>query len=187
MNLKATRLEIPELLLLEPRVFSDTRGFFLETYHRQKYVDLGVDVTFVQDNHSFSKKDTLRGLHYQLKHAQAKLVYVVRGEVYDIAVDIRRGSPTFGKWVAVILSSENKRQLYVPPGFAHGFCVTSETADVLYKCSDFYSPEDECGISWSDPTLAIPWPTKSPLLSPKDSTYPTLALAAPDQLPSFTA
>lgn len=174
MSLKTTRLEIPDLLLIEPRVFSDDRGFFLETYHRQKYEDCGITAAFVQDNHSYSRKNTVRGLHYQRNHPQGKLVYVLRGEIFDIAVDIRRSSPTFGKWVSVILNSEQKKQLYVPPGFAHGFCVTSETADVLYKCTDVYHPQDEYGVLWSDPRLGIPWPTNAPLLSQKDSQYPAL-------------
>lgn len=185
MTIKTTPLEIPDLLLIEPHVFTDDRGFFLETYHGRKYQTAGIDAVFIQDNHSFSRKETLRGLHYQLKQPQGKLVFVVHGEVYDIAVDIRRGSATFGKWVSVTLNSENKRQLYVPPGFAHGFCVISETADVIYKCTDFYHPQDEYGVLWSDPALAIPWPSVAPRLSPKDSRYPTLAEIPPARLPTL--
>ncbi len=160
--------ELPEVLLVEPEVFQDSRGFFFETYHARKYREAGIAVTFVQDNHSRSIRGTLRGLHAQLRHPQAKLVRVIEGEIFDVAVDIRRGSPAFGRWIAVTLSSENRRQCYVPPGFAHGFCVLSERADVEYKCSDFYDATDELVIAWNDPDLAIHWPTAEPLLSPRD-------------------
>ncbi len=140
--------ELPGVLLIQPRVWRDDRGFFLETYHAAKFAQLGVQDTFVQDNHSLSTRDTLRGLHYQLQHAQAKLCRVVRGEVLDVAVDIRRGSPTFGRWISALLSDQNKRQIYIPRGFAHGFVVLSEEAEFLYKCSDFYDPESERGIHW---------------------------------------
>ena len=172
--MKITEKSIPGVLLIEPDVFKDDRGFFLETFHKDKYADLGFHKVFVQDNHSHSERGTLRGLHYQLKHPQAKLVYVVRGEIFDIAVDIRQGSPTFGRWTRSILSEENKHQLFIPEGFAHGFCVLSQTADVMYKCTDLYAPKDEYGIIWSDPTLAIDWPIDSPNLSEKDSRYPEL-------------
>lgn len=163
------------VILIEPDVFRDARGLFLETYHARKYAEGGIPEPFVQDNYSLSVQGTLRGLHYQLHHAQGKLVAVVEGAVFDVAVDIRRGSPTFGQWVGVELSAENKRQLYVPPGFAHGFCVTSATAGVTYKVTDFYAPQDERGILWSDPAIGIRWPVARPLLSPKDQAYKPLA------------
>jgi len=171
--------------LVEPAVFPDERGFFLETYHRQKYRDQGIKVPFVQDNHSHSRQHVLRGLHYQLHHAQDKLVYALSGAIFDVAVDIRRGSPTFGRWFGAELSAENHRQLFVPQGFAHGFCVLSETADVLYKCSDFYSPEHEYGLLWSDPDLAIQWPVEDPVLSAKDAGYPSLGEIPEAQLPVY--
>lgn len=174
--------ELPGVLFVEPRAFEDERGYFMETYHQRSFLEGGVACTFVQDNFSRSRKGTLRGLHYQLRHPQAKLVYVISGEVFDVAVDIRRGSPTFGKWVSAVLSGENHRQIFVPAGFAHGFCVISERADVVYKCTDFYAPGDEYGIHWSDPDLAIPWPVAEPLLSPKDAANPRLA-DVPEALP----
>ncbi len=159
------------VVLIEPDVFNDPRGYFLETYHAGKYAKGGIAGPFVQDNFSHSVRGTLRGLHYQLKRAQGKLVMALEGRIFDVAVDIRRGSPSFGQWVGVELSGENKRQLYIPPGFAHGFCVLSETADVLYKCTDVYSPAHERGIIWNDPTLAIDWPIAEPLVSQKDRGY----------------
>jgi len=156
------------ILVIEPTVFKDTRGFFFESYNYKRYVDHGIDVTFVQDNHSQSVRNTLRGLHYQVNPGQAKLVRVVVGEVFDVAVDIRFGSPTFGQWFGAILSAENKKQMYIPVGFAHGFCVISDVAEFEYKCSDYYSPENERGILWNDPDLAITWPVKEPILSEKD-------------------
>jgi dTDP-4-dehydrorhamnose 3,5-epimerase len=181
---KATALDIPGVLLIEPALFHDQRGLFCETYHAQRYADAGISERFVQDNFSRSVRGTLRGLHYQEPHAQGKLVMVVEGAVYDVVVDIRIGSPTFGTWQGVDLSSDNYRQLYIPPGCAHGFCVTSEQASVLYKCTEFYSPADERGIIWDDPALAISWPVTTPLLSPKDQAYGTLA-AMKDQLPPY--
>jgi dTDP-4-dehydrorhamnose 3,5-epimerase len=166
---------IPEVILVEPQVWRDQRGFFLETYHQGKFQDGGLPGTFVQDNHSYSVRGTLRGLHAQLRRPQGKLVRAVQGEVFDVAVDIRPGSPTFGRWVGEILSGENLRQLYVPPGFAHGFCVLSETAHVLYKCTDLYNREDEIGIAWNDPEIGIEWPVEDPLLSPRDLAAPKLA------------
>lgn len=163
--------EIPGVILVEPRVFRDERGFFLETYHLEKYRAGGIDVGFVQDNHSQSMKGTLRGLHAQLRRPQGKLIRVIEGEIHDVAVDIRRGSPTFGRHVAAVLSAENFRQLYLPPGFAHGFCVTSVIAQVQYKCTDFYDPASEISVLWSDPELGIEWPLEPgapPILSPKD-------------------
>jgi dTDP-4-dehydrorhamnose 3,5-epimerase len=166
--------EIPEVVVVEPEVFRDPRGFFLETFHEEKYRKGGIFGPFVQDNHSRSTRRTLRGLHAQLRRPQGKLVRAVRGEVFDVAVDIRRRSPTFGKWVSTVLSEENFRQIFVPPGFAHGFCVLSEIAEIEYKCTDFYFREDEVGIRWDDPALAIPWPIREPLLSPKDAALPLL-------------
>ena len=171
MPLSFKETDLPGVLIIEPAVFNDSRGFFLETYHYNKYSINGLDVRFVQDNHSHSIKGTLRGLHYQLKHSQGKLLYVIKGEIYDVAVDIRKDSPDFGKWVSTILSSENKKQFYVPPGFAHGFCVLSEEADVIYKCTDVYTPEDEYVIIWNDPDIGIDWPIATPVLSEKDSNY----------------
>ena len=172
MNVIPTSLE--GLLIIEPNVFGDARGYFFETYHQRRYQSAGLDTTFVQDNLSFSKKNTLRGLHFQITHPQTKLVQAVTGEIFDVAVDIRPESPTFGKWSSALLSEENKRQLFIPGGFAHGFCVLSESAHVAYKCSDYYSPGDEGGILWSDPAIAIDWPVKDPMLSDKDKQYPCL-------------
>ena len=150
MTLKFINKPLPGVLLIEPMVFSDERGFFMETYHAKKYAEAGIPGPFVQDNHSHSQRGTLRGLHYQLKNPQGKLVYAVKGEILDVAVDIRKGSPHFRRWTGNLLSEQNKRQLYIPEGFAHGFCVLSETADVIYKCTDFYAPGDEYGIFWAD-------------------------------------
>ncbi len=155
----------------------------METYHRRRFAEAGLDAQLVQDNHSHSLRGTLRGLHFQHPHGQVKLLRVVRGEVFDACVDVRRGSPTFGQAYWTVLSEENRRQLWVPSGFAHGFCVLSETADLVYKTSDYYSPEDERGISWDDPTLGIPWPVDRPLLSPRDARLPRLAAA--EGLPPF--
>ncbi|MBI5142217.1 MAG: dTDP-4-dehydrorhamnose 3,5-epimerase [Nitrospirae bacterium] len=176
---------LPGVLIVEPAVYRDSRGFFLEMWQQTRYVDGGIDAVFVQDNHSRSSYGVLRGLHYQLRHPQGKLIYVVSGEIFDVAVDIRRGSPTFGKWVGVVLSGENKRQLYVPEGFAHGFCVMSETVDVMYKCTDYYSPKDECGVKWDDPSLGIKWPVDSPVLSGKDELNPLLSDIPSERLPHY--
>ena len=181
MTLKCTEKSIPGVLLIEPMVFEDDRGFFLETYHEKKYPEAGIDKPFVQDNHSHSCRGTLRGLHYQLKHPQGKLVYVIRGEIFDVAVDIRRGSTTFGQWTGTILSEKNKHQLFIPEGFAHGLCVISETADVLYKCTDLYAPGDEYGILWSDPVIGVDWPVENPVLSEKDAESPRL-MDVPEEL-----
>jgi dTDP-4-dehydrorhamnose 3,5-epimerase len=167
--------ELPEVLLLEPVVFRDARGFFLETYHQAKYAALGLTLPFVQDNHSRSGQGTLRGLHAQRKRPQGKLVRAVRGEIWDVAVDIRRGSPTFGKWASATLSEDNFRQLWVPPGFAHGFCVLSEIAEVEYKCTALYDRDDEIGVRWDDPDLGIEWPVVKPTLSGKDLALPLLS------------
>lgn len=174
------------VILIEIDVFPDPRGFFLEICHAKKYADGGIAGPFVQSNFSKSVRGTLRGLHYQIKHAQGKLVSVVEGRVFDVAVDIRRGSPTFGKWFGTELSVENRRQLYIPVGFAHGFCVLSETAGMVYNCTDFYSSQDERGIIWNDPTLGIAWPVAHPLLSTKDQAYKTLAEMA-GELPVYGA
>lgn len=168
------------VLIIEPDIFEDSRGFFLETWQKERYQSGGVDANFVQDNHSRSKKGVVRGLHYQLRHPQAKLVYAVRGTIFDVAVDIRRGSPTFGQWTGVILSDENRRQLFIPAGFAHGFSVLSDVADVTYKCSDLYTPGDEYGIIYNDPDINIDWHFNSDasltqaLVSDKDKGYPRL-------------
>lgn len=173
--MEVKRYPIEGLVLLTPKVFGDHRGFFMETYNKQSFADAGITLEFVQDNHSKSHKGILRGLHYQVKHPQAKLVRCLQGEIYDVAVDIRPGSPTFGQWVGEILSSENKRQLMVPMGFAHGFQVLSETAEVAYKCNNLYSPANERGICYNDPDLAISWPGGSDVvLSEKDTRNPCL-------------
>ena len=177
--MKATPLEIPEVILFEPKVFGDERGFFFESFNQRQFeAAVGRAPTFVQDNHSRSAKGVLRGLHYQIRQPQGKLVRVVQGEVFDVAVDIRRSSPTFGKWVGVVLSAENKSQLWVPEGFAHGFVVLSETAEFLYKTTDYYAPEHERSILWEDKALGIEWPiTDSPMLSAKDAQAAMLATA----------
>ena len=172
--MKVIETEIPGVLILEPQVFKDGRGFFMETYQKQKYEKAGITASFVQDNLSFSQKNTLRGLHYQYPHGQENLVQVLQGSVLDVAVDIRRGSPSFGKWVSVELSDTNKRQFFIPSGYAHGFIVLTETATFNYKCSDFYSPADEQGIIFSDPDLDIHWPSGEYILSEKDTQYPCL-------------
>ncbi len=157
------------LLIIEPKVFGDARGFFLETWNQQRYAEAGLDAAFVQDNISFSRKGILRGLHFQNPKPQGKLLQVLQGEVFDVAVDIRRSSPTFGKWHGLVLSSENKRQFYIPSGFAHGFLVLSETALFHYKCTDFYSPRDEMALRWDDPDIGIEWPLTEPLVSERDA------------------
>jgi dTDP-4-dehydrorhamnose 3,5-epimerase len=173
--METIKTSIPEVIVFAPPVFSDSRGYFLETYQLQKYAELGISKPFVQDNQSYSTKNVLRGLHFQLKHPQAKLVRVTQGEVFDVAIDIRRNSPTFGKWHGEILSAENKKQMYIPENFAHGFCVLSDGAEFLYKCTDFYVPGDESGLIWNDPQLAIEWPIDLPILSAKDAVLPKLA------------
>jgi dTDP-4-dehydrorhamnose 3,5-epimerase len=176
-----TRLEIPDVILVEALAFPDGRGFFRETYKRSEFAANGIVESFAQDNHSRSRRGVLRGLHYQKRAAaQAKLVGVARGEIFDVAVDIRRSSPTYGRWVAERLSAENHRFLFVPAGFAHGFVVLSDEADVVYKASAEYSRELERGIIWNDPALAIPWPVEDPLLSPQDRRHPPLAEADND-------
>lgn len=178
---------LPEVLVVTPDVYRDARGYFLETYHAGKYRAAGIAATFVQDNLSRSTRGTLRGLHAQGRRPQGKLIRVVEGEIFDVAVDIRRGSPTFGRWVAVQIAAESFRQCYVPPGFAHGFCVLSDVAVVEYKCTELYDPSDEFTVMWNDPDLAIQWPIGEPTLSPKDRGAPRLsdilALLPPDGKP----
>ena len=174
MNVIQTKLK--DCVIIEPKVFGDHRGFFLETFQAERYREMaGITLPFVQDNHSRSAKGVLRGLHFQKTKPQGKLVRVVSGEVYDVAVDIRQDSPSFGQWEGVLLSEENKRQFWVPPGFAHGFVVLSDTADFEYKCTDYYDPGDEGSLIWNDPVLAITWPLNNPTLSDKDSKAPTFA------------
>jgi dTDP-4-dehydrorhamnose 3,5-epimerase len=177
---------IADVKLIEPKCFGDARGFFLETFSAQRYPDAGINVSFVQDNHSRSTQGVLRGLHYQLIHPQGKLVSVTRGEVLDVAVDIRVGSPTFGQWYGAVLNDENHRQMYVPPGLAHGFVVLSDTVDFIYKCTDYYHPEDEKGLLWNDPAIGVDWQIDQPLLSEKDNKNKTLAeLQACNELPIY--
>ena len=170
---KFQETEIEGVFIIEPTVFGDDRGYFMETYHEREFREAGIDANFVQDNQSKSRKGVLRGLHYQKQYPQAKLVRVLSGEVFDVAVDVREGSKTYGKWVGVVLTGENKKQMFIPKGLAHGFLVLSETAEFSYKCDDFYHPEDEVGIRWDDPTLAVEWPQTgiAPILSQKDLSY----------------
>jgi dTDP-4-dehydrorhamnose 3,5-epimerase len=184
-NLQIIETSLPGVVLIQPRVFGDARGFFMETYRENVLAAAGIRESFVQDNHSRSARGVLRGLHYQLRRPQAKLCRVARGEVLDIAVDIRVGSPHFGKWVGVVLSEENHTQIYIPQGFAHGFVVRSESADFLYKCSDYFDASDDRGVLWNDPALGIDWGERSPIISEKDQRYLPLARIAQDQLPRF--
>lgn len=175
MAFKFTKTDIEGVFIIEPKVFGDNRGYFMETYNENEFKETGLNYVFVQDNQSKSKAGVLRGLHFQKTHPQAKLVRVLEGEVFDVAVDLRKGSKTYGKWVGVILSEENKKQFMIPRGFAHGFVVLSETATFAYKCDEFYHPEDEGGIMWNDPEVGIDWPYKGEiLLSEKDKKHPTL-------------
>ena len=185
--MKIVDTSLPGVKIVEPDVLGDKRGFFFESYHKEKFAELGITCDFVQDNHSKSSKGILRGFHYQLKHPQAKLIRVVSGEVMDVAVDIRRGSPNFGKWVCDILSAENKKQLFIPCGFAHGFLVLSETAEVLYKCDEFYHKEDEYGIAWNDPVIGIEWKVEKPVLSDRDMKNPFLSKIEPGNLPGYSS
>ncbi len=169
------KTDIDGLVIIEPDVHRDARGYFLETYHAEKYRDGGIDAVFVQNNQSKSVKNTLRGLHGQWRHPQGKLVRVIEGEIYDVALDLRRGSPSFGRHMAAMLSAENFRQFFIPPGFAHGFCVLSDVAQIEYKCTDFYRPDDEFTIAWNDPAIGISWPVSEPLLSERDRNAPLLA------------
>ncbi len=183
MNLEKLETPLPGVWELRPKVFSDSRGFFMETYHHQRYAELGIRDTFVQDNHSSSQKGTLRGLHYQLRQPQAKLCRVVEGQALDVVVDIRKGSPTFGKWTSVVLSADLRNQLYFPAGFAHGFLALTERTQFLYKCSDYYAPGDEHGILWNDSDLKIDWMIDAPLLSDRDRQHPMLSQVPEDLLP----
>ena len=182
--MKVLGTAIPEVKLVEPRVFEDDRGFFLETFHAGRFAEHGLPSEFVQDNHSRSRRGVLRGLHYQLRRPQGKLVGVARGEIFDVAVDIRRGSPTFGRWAGAVLSESNHHMLWVPPGFAHGFFTLSDVADVIYKCTALYEPADDRGVLWSDPAIGIEWPGADPILSDKDRALRTLD-AAHDDLPEY--
>lgn len=175
------------MVLIKPDVFGDARGYFLESWNRRRYAEAGLDVEFVQDNQSLSRRGILRGLHFQNPHPQGKLVQVLLGEVFDVAVDIRLGSPTFGQWYGTVLSEANHHQLYVPEGFAHGFCVTSETALFAYKCTDFYDPAGEFSIRWDDPELGIEWPIEAPLLSAKDQAGRLLKDIPRESLPAWRA
>ncbi len=184
MKINATKL--PGVLIIEPRVFGDARGFFLETFHKQRYREYGIPgegLEFVQDNHSRSRRGVLRGLHFQLQNPQGKLVSAGTGAVFDVAADVNPDSETFGQWVGVELNEENHRQLWIPPGYAHGFCVLSDVADFQYKCTALYHPQSDAGVAWDDPDLAIDWPIASPLLSNKDLNLPKLSEAKRDRLP----
>jgi dTDP-4-dehydrorhamnose 3,5-epimerase len=172
--IKIKKARLDGILVLEPKVFQDNRGMFLESYSKRNYQEAGVREEFVQDNHSVSQKGTLRGLHYQAGKGQAKLVRVTQGEVFDVVVDIRKESPTFGQWEGIIISAENFKQVYIPVGFAHGFYVLSQRAEFLYKCSEYYSPKEERGVRWNDPDIAIDWPDENPILSDKDKCLPFL-------------
>lgn len=183
--MKVTQLAIPDVIRLEPRAFGDGRGWFLETWQSQRYAEQGLPTQFVQDNVSCSQRGVLRGLHYQHPHGQGKLVQVLKGEVYDVAVDIRVGSPTFGRYVGASLSEANHHQLYIPPGFAHGFCVVSKEAVFSYKCTDFYSPGSEGGVLWNDPEIGIEWPIREPVLSAKDEQFMPLREIPQERLPVY--
>ena len=180
--MRVTSTDIEGVRIIEPRIFDDQRGYFLETYHLNRYKSAGLFEAFVQDNLSHSVKNTLRGLHFQITRPQAKLIQVISGEIFDVAVDIRRASPTYARWTGVRLSEKNKRQMYIPRGFAHGFCVLSDSAHVFYKCSDFYDPKDEGGLLWSDPTIAIDWPVTQPIVSEKDARLPLIRDVRPEEL-----
>ncbi len=183
--MKRTETSLPGVCLIEPSVFEDDRGFFFESYHETKFAELGIRDRFVQDNHARSVRHTLRGLHYQVRHPQAKLCRVILGEVLDVVVDVRHGSPHFGKWESGILSAQNKLEMYVPAGFAHGYLVLSETAEFLYKCSDFYHPEYERGVLWNDPEIGITWGVQGPILSDKDRRNPPLSGISLKELPEY--
>ena len=180
--MNVTTCDLQGLLIIEPEVFGDSRGYFMESWNRQRYREAGLNFDFVQDNFSLSRRGTLRGLHFQNPLAQGKLVSVLQGDVFDVGVDIRRVSPTFGRWFGMTLSGENKRQFYLPPGFAHGFLVLSEMALFHYKCTDYYSPQDEQGFRWDDPDVGIEWPVENPLLSKRDAAAPRLNAIPPEKL-----
>ncbi|MCA3749546.1 MAG: dTDP-4-dehydrorhamnose 3,5-epimerase [Rubrobacter sp.] len=183
--MRVLETELPGVLVVEPQVFGDERGFFMESFNGRRYREAGLPEGFVQDNLSFSRRGVLRGLHFQHPQGQGKLVSVLRGEVFDVAVDVRRGSPTFGRWTGLSLSEENKRQLYIPPGFAHGFVVLSEAALFFYKCTEYYAPECERTVLWSDPEIGIDWPVGEPVLSEKDRAAPALREMPPGHLPRY--
>jgi dTDP-4-dehydrorhamnose 3,5-epimerase len=183
--MKRIETSLPGVYLLEPKLFEDRRGLFFESYHELKFSELGITDRFIQDNQALSVKHTLRGLHYQIDHPQAKLCRVLHGEVLDVAVDLRRGSPSFGRWESAILSAKNKRQMYVPKGFAHGYLVLSDTAEFLYKCSDFYYPEHERGVMWNDVEIGIDWGIDQPILSDKDLRNPDLCGIPAKDLPEY--
>lgn len=183
MNIIETTL--PGVIVIEPKVFTDSRGFFMETYQAERYQSAGIHDVFVQDNFSRSTKGVLRGLHYQVQQAQGKLIYVTRGIVFDVAVDIRKGSPTFGQYYSHILSEDNHRQMYIPAGFAHGFCVLTDVADFGYKCTDYYAPEHERAIQYNDPDIGVEWPVKDAVVSDKDKNAPALSRMSDDDLPVY--
>jgi dTDP-4-dehydrorhamnose 3,5-epimerase len=185
--MKFTRSKVlPDVIMIEPSIYKDSRGYFFEGFQARRYQEIGIKETFVQDNYSRSVKNTLRGLHYQLDNPQGKLVGVTAGRVFDVIVDIRQGSPTFGQWIGVELSDDNARQVYIPKGYAHGFCVLSETADFYYKCTDYYVPNDDYGIKWNDSRINIEWPIKGvPIVSAKDDNYGSLLNVKGDQLPKY--
>lgn len=185
MNIITTSLE--GLLIIEPKTFEDSRGFFMETYNQDRYVEAGINRGFVQDNLSWSVKGTIRGLHFQIKNPQAKLVQALTGEIFDVVVDVRPESVTFSRWTGIHLSDKNRRQVFIPEGFAHGICILSRTAHLLYKCSEFYVPDDEGGILWSDPDIGIHWPVENPIISEKDKKFPKLSELTAEQLPILNA
>ena len=184
--MKIVETSLPGVLLIEPRVFGDERGFFYESFNAPRFAEHGLPTEWKQDNHSRSQRDVLRGLHYQLRRPQGKLVTCIRGEVFDVAVDIRTGSPTFGKWMGIHLSGDKPQYIWIPPGFAHGFCVLSDVADFMYKCTDIYQADDDRGVLWSDPTISIAWPVATPSLSGKDTQYLPLDPSRTD-LPRYNA
>jgi len=186
-TLKIIETKLPGVLIIEPQVFGDARGFFQETFSAKRYAEAGINEAFVQDNHSRSGRGVLRGLHYQRSQPQGKLVYVTRGEVFDVVVDIRRGSPTYGQHASIVLNDANHQQFYAPPGYAHGFCVLSDVADFVYKCTDYYHPTSEHGVLWNDPQLAIEWPLKDVLLSEKDKKNSPLRDIKPEDLPEYAS
>ena len=181
--MKIERVAIPGIVVIEPKVFSDERGSFFETFHPDRYAEAGIDIGHGQDNRSISEKAVLRGLHYQVRHPQGHLVTLTRGTIFDVGVDLRRNSPTFGQAFSTILTADPPRQIFHPPGIAHGFCVLSDVAEIWYKCTERYFADDEGGLLWSDPDLAIDWPLKSPIVSSRDASYPRLKDIAADRLP----
>lgn len=184
--MKVESTSLPGVLMIEPERYGDGRGFFLEAWHLRRYAEAGIDAAFVQDNVSYSERNVLRGLHLQNPNAQGKLIWVLQGEVFDAVVDLRRGSPSFGRWTGVVLSSQNQRQLWVPEGYGHGFCVLSEAALFAYKCTDFYVPESELTVRWNDPDIGIEWPLPDPVLSERDGNAELLATLDPALLPVYS-